>query len=324
MKLIIAFAVLIVSISAASDQELWADFKKTHGKTYKSLKEEKLRYNIFQDTVRQIAEHNVKYENGESTYYLAINKFSDITDEEFRAMMMENVASRPSLEGVEQANLTVGAAPESIDWRSKGAVLPVRAQGHCGGCWAFSAVASVEGQAAIKSGSQIPLSVQQLIDCSTSYGNHGCNGGLTISGFKYIQYNGLESEADYPFRGVDTTCKANGYGRSVVKLTGYKQVEASELSLKEAVGTIGPISITVYATLWKSYGGGIFNNELCLGDTLNHGVTAVGYGVENGEKFWTIKNSWGAEWGESGYIRLIRDTNHSCGVEQMASYPIVA
>ncbi|CAG9823016.1 unnamed protein product [Phaedon cochleariae] len=324
MKLIIAFGALIVAINAASDQELWADFKKTHGKTYKSLREEKLRYNIFQDTVREITEHNVKYENGESTYYLAINKFSDMTKEEFKAMLLKNMASRPSLEGMEEANLTVGAAPESIDWRTKGAVLPVRNQGGCGGCWAFSAVASTEGQLAIKSGSQTPLSPQQLIDCSTSYGNEGCNGGLMTSAFEYIQKNGLESDADYPFAEKDNKCKVNDEKKSIVKLAGYKTVAASEAMLKEAVGTIGPISVGVNSDNWQSYGGGIFSNLLCLGFSLDHGVTAVGYGEENGHKFWIIKNSWGEDWGESGYIRLNRDTFHNCGVEKMASYPIVA
>nr|O97397.1 RecName: Full=Cathepsin L-like proteinase; Flags: Precursor [Phaedon cochleariae]CAA76927.1 thiol protease [Phaedon cochleariae] len=324
MKLIIALAALIVVINAASDQELWADFKKTHARTYKSLREEKLRFNIFQDTLRQIAEHNVKYENGESTYYLAINKFSDITDEEFRDMLMKNEASRPNLEGLEVADLTVGAAPESIDWRSKGVVLPVRNQGECGSCWALSTAAAIESQSAIKSGSKVPLSPQQLVDCSTSYGNHGCNGGFAVNGFEYVKDNGLESDADYPYSGKEDKCKANDKSRSVVELTGYKKVTASETSLKEAVGTIGPISAVVFGKPMKSYGGGIFDDSSCLGDNLHHGVNVVGYGIENGQKYWIIKNTWGADWGESGYIRLIRDTDHSCGVEKMASYPILA
>nr|ACP18830.1 cysteine proteinase 1 [Chrysomela tremula] len=323
MKLIIAFAAFVVAINAASDQELWADFKKAHGKTYKSLREEKLRFNIFQDTLREIAAHNAKYESGESTYYLAINQFSDITDEEFRAMLMKNVESRPSLEDMEIANLTVGAAPESIDWRTEGAVLPIRNQEDCGSCWAFSAVAAVEGQAAIKSGSKTPLSVQQLVDCSTEGGNSGCNGGLMNGAFDYIKANGLESDAKYPYTGTDDSCKADK-SSSLVKLTGYKKVASSEASLKEAVGTVGPISVAVYADLWRSYGGGIFNNILCLGFGLDHGVTAVGYGTDNGKKYWPVKNSWGESWGEEGYIRMARDTLHNCGINQQASYPILA
>ncbi|CAH1174077.1 unnamed protein product [Phaedon cochleariae] len=325
MKLIIAFAAVIVAINAASDQELWADFKKTHGKTYKSLREEKLRYNIFQDTLRQIAEHNVKYENGESTYYLAINQFSDMTDEEFKAMLLKNKASKPSLEGLEVANLTVGAAPESIDWRTKGAVLPIRDQGQCGSCWAFSTVASVEGQAAIKSGSQIPLSQQQLVDCATyEYHNSGCDGGYMLRGFEYIRDHSLESEADYPYTARDERCKANDRRKGIVELTGYKTVPATEESLKEAVGTIGPISVAVNSIPWRHYGGGVFNNNACTGLELDHGVTAVGYGTENGLKFWLVKNSWGTGFGESGYIRIIRDSTHNCGVEKDASYPILA
>nr|XP_023025725.1 cathepsin L-like proteinase [Leptinotarsa decemlineata] len=322
MKLFAILASLVVAITAASDQELWVEFKNTHGKSYRSLREEKLRFNIFQEKLREIESHNVKYENGEESYFLAVNQFSDLTKEEFISLLNENIATKPeiSFTPLQEALNESLEAPTAINWVHQGAVLGVKNQGQCGSCWAFSTTGSLEGQSIIKHGRRVSLSEQQLVDCSTS--NNACQGGSMEYAFNYVANYGLETEASYPYRGVRGSCRADS-SRSAIRVRGYASVGRNEQALKNAVGTVGPISVAVEASIWQSYGGGIFNHPECTGYYLNHGVLAVGYGNEDGEDYWLIKNSWGTNWGEGGYIRLIRNRNNQCGVASDGSYPLL-
>ncbi|XP_056643031.1 procathepsin L-like [Diorhabda sublineata] len=319
MKFIVALIALIVAVNAVTIEEAtekWNVFKTTHSKQYHP-KEEQLRFTIFQENLRKIEEHNAKYESGEVSYYFAVTGFADLTSEEFKAMLNSQMSTKPKMNNTNRFVVDPEAdVPDSIDWREKGAVLPVKNQGNCGACWAFSATGALEGQIAIKNGKQQSLSEQQLVDCSTK--NGGCDGGWMDWAFDYVKEHGICSEDSYAYLGVDSGCKTS-CDTVLSTISGYVDVDANEKSLQEAVGTVGPVSIAVSASIeWQLYGGGVFSLFLCNFEQVNHGVLAVGYT----DQYWIIKNSWGTSWGEQGYIRLIKGRNE-CHVSDIASYPVL-
>ncbi|KAI4343022.1 hypothetical protein MLD38_027572 [Melastoma candidum] len=291
----------------------------TYGRVYTDEGEKQRRSQIFNDNVKFIQEFNRR---NDVSYKLAVNKFADLTKEEFLATYANlKVDARPSSSShtnrFRYENFT--AIPKSLDWRSKGVVAPIRDQGTCGACWAFSAVAAIEGITKIKTGKLTPLSVQQLVDCDHS--NSGCSGGLMSPAFEYVQGNGgLVAEDTYPYNAEDGTC--NVRGRPVAKVTGYEQVTRNdEKALLKAVAN-QPVSIGVDANGFQFYSGGVFDGPC---DTyLNHAITAVGYGTVGGKKYWLMKNSWGEDWGEDGYLKIERDVESEtglCGIAMDASYP---
>ncbi|KAG5862255.1 hypothetical protein JTB14_008021 [Gonioctena quinquepunctata] len=309
-------AVVLTVANASTDKEQWVAFKQTHGKTYKSLVEEKTRYAIFQSNLRKIAEHNAKYDNGEETYFLGVNKFADMTPGEFSAMLNLQVAIKPKLNATRHVFAKDLEVPDSIDWTEKGAVLDVKNQGNCGSCWAFSATGALEGQNAILNGKTDPLSEQQLLDCSGSYGNRNCQrGGQMLWAFAYVADNGIATDSAYPYEGEQKSCRYSS--NPTLKIKGYKELARSEEDMQQAVGTIGPISVALNANYLQLYQGGVFNFPLCPFE-LNHGVLIVGYG----KNYWKIKNSWGGSWGENGYFRMVKGSN-MCGIVFDASYPLL-
>eukprot|EP00252_Welwitschia_mirabilis_P027864 TRINITY_DN973_c0_g1_i1.p1 TRINITY_DN973_c0_g1~~TRINITY_DN973_c0_g1_i1.p1 ORF type:complete len:371 (-),score=43.42 TRINITY_DN973_c0_g1_i1:73-1158(-) len=283
------------------------------------------RFDIFKDNVKFIHSHNKDNDN----YKLKLNRFADLTNSEFKSMYLglkdshlrlknseEEESSGKSFRYANKANV-----PASIDWRSKGAVTPIKNQGSCGSCWSFSTVAAVEGINAIKTGKLVSLSEQQLVDCDTS--NSGCNGGLMDNAFQYIIKNGgLVSEDDYPYQGSEGTCsKPNA---ETMTIDGYEDVPQSEAALKKAVAH-QPVSVAIEAggRAFQFYSKGVFTGR--CGYDLDHGVAAVGYGSSGGLDYWIVRNSWGTEWGEDGYIRMQRnigDKRGKCGIAMMASYPV--
>ena len=256
---------------------------------------------------------------------MSVNEFADMTFAEFHTKMTgynakDNSVHRAS--NTDGPHLDVQKLAGSVDWRQKGAVTPVKNQQQCGSCWAFSTTGSTEGAHAIKTGNLVSLSEQQLVDCSAAQGNQGCNGGLMDQGFQYIISNkGITTEAAYPYTAQDGTCK-NGMSAAATLSSFVDVAQGSEADLMKAVN-LGPVSIAIEADqqCFQFYSGGILSDSSC-GMQLDHGVLVVGYGTENNVDYWIVKNSWGASWGESGYIRLIRGKNE-CGIAQAASYPVV-
>ncbi|XP_058110485.1 zingipain-2 [Magnolia sinica] len=313
-----AFLLLPIASSYSDLFESWCD---EYAKTYSSEEEKLHRFRIFQDNLDFITQHN-SLEN--STYTLALNAFADLTHQEFKATRLgfsglparsapRTVLSRP-LEDV----------PDTVDWRKKGAVTPVKDQGSCGACWAFSATGAIEGINKIVTGSLISLSEQELVDCDKSY-NSGCSGGLMDYAFEWVTENhGIDTEGDYPFQGRDSTCLKEKRKRQIVTIDGYVDVPANDESqLLQAVAG-QPVSVGLCGSerAFQLYSKGIFNGPCST--SLDHACLLVGYGSENGVDYWIMKNSWGESWGMSGYIHMLRNSGNSegvCGIYKLASYP---
>ncbi|KAF3790506.1 Cysteine proteinase [Nymphaea thermarum] len=304
--------------------ESWCD---RHGKVYNSHEEKLHRFRVFQDNLAFITNHN---RNSNSSYNLGLNQFADLTSAEFRASRLglapaiASVTRRPSTEVLFDGAVG-GDIPASVDWRKEGAVTPVKDQGSCGDCWAFSATGAIEGINKIVTGSLISLSEQELCDCDGSY-NSGCNGGLMDYAFKWIiQNQGLDTEADYPYRGVQSTCRREKLNQRVVTIDSYSDIPAkNEKLLLQAVAK-QPVSVGICGSerAFQLYSKGIFSGPCST--SLDHAVLVVGYGSENGKDYWIVKNSWGASWGMSGYAHMLRtsgDPQGICGINMLASYPI--
>lgn len=277
---------------------------------------------------KTIAKHNAEFLKGHHTYHLKMNRFGDLLSHEFKGLMngynfeMKNKSGLVGATFIPPANL---AMPKSIDWRNHGAVTPVKNQGNCGSCWSFSATGALEGQFFRKTGKLVSLSEQNLIDCSMAFGNNGCQGGLMDYAFDYIKKNhGIDTEESYPYEAKDRKCRYKDSNKGAEDV-GFVDIERNEEALKVALATVGPISIAIDAegSMFQFYGGGVYMNKQCSSEELDHGVLAVGYGTDKGEDYWLVKNSWGSDWGESGYIRMARNKNNMCGVASYPSYPLV-
>lgn len=313
-----------------TDDEVMAIYEawlSKHGKAYNGLGEKERRFEIFKDNLRFIDEQNSA---GNRTFKLGLNRFADLTNEEYRSTYLgtkPNLKKRVSKRTSDRYEPRVGdSLPDSVDWRKEGAVVDVKDQGSCGSCWAFSTVSAVEGINKIVTGDLISLSEQELVDCDTTY-NEGCNGGLMDYGFEFIIDNGgIDTEEDYPYKAVDGRCDSYRKNAKVVSIDSYEDVPVnSEKALAKAVAN-QPVSVAIEGggREFQLYVSGVFTGK--CGTALDHGVTAVGYGTENGLDYWIVRNSWGASWGEAGYIRMERNlvgtAKGKCGIAMEASYPI--
>nr|QBH22531.1 papain-family protein [Oldenlandia affinis] len=302
---------------------LFESWIEKHGKIYESIEEKLHRFEIFKDNLKHIDERNKAVAN----YWLGLNEFSDLSHEEFKKMYLGlKIEGSPRKRQSEEefTYRDVEVIPKSVDWRKKGAVTPVKNQGSCGSCWAFSTVAAVEGINQIVTGNLTSLSEQELIDCDTTY-NNGCNGGLMDYAFSFIVSNGgLHKEDDYPYLMEEGTCDEKRDLSEVVQISGYHDVPTnSEENLLKALAH-QPLSIAIEASGrdFQFYSGGVFDGH--CGTELDHGVAAVGYGSTKGMDYIIVKNSWGSKWGEKGFIRMKRNTGKPeglCGINKMASYP---
>ena len=258
------------------------------------------------------AEYNKINANPDNTFVVGHNMFSTMTEFEAKKMM-GRLPNKSQLEEETFDETAVQAA--QVDWRKKGAVNPVQNQGQCGSCWAFSSSAAMEGAHFIKTGKLVKLAESQLVDCDTSC--NGCNGGLEAYAFQYAQSNPMELETSYPYVAKSRHCKAKAK-KGVVRATSHASVKHKSVSALKAAISAGPTCVAVDAAnqYFQGYTGGILNN--CGGgNNLDHAITAVGYGSENGVDYAIVRNSWTSSWGEEGYIRMALDIQSgegACGL----------
>ncbi|XP_030250976.1 cathepsin L1-like [Sparus aurata] len=312
---------LCLGAAAMLDSRLdlqWDLWKKTHKKTYQNEVEEVSRRELWEENLMLITKHNLEASLGLHTYEMGMNHMGDLRPEEMGCFIPPTDIKRTPFNFT---GISDTAVPASIDWRKKGYVTKVKDQGDCRSCWAFSAVGALEGQLFKKTGKLVDLSPQNLVDCSFEYGSHGCRGGWMHLAFQYVIYNnGINSEASYPYIGQESQCHYDSRYPAAT-CSGYNWLpKGDEKTMKHALATIGPISVVVNSQGMKFYKKGVYNDPSCS-KQLDHAVLAVGYGKLNGQDYWLVKNSWGRNWGERGYILMARNKNDQCGIAQEAIYP---
>lgn len=306
----------------ATVDSIFTKWTVEHNKTYSSPKERVFRLAIFFSNLLKIEASNAK-----NTHTEKLNRFADLSPAEFRSKYL----GFKSTGRVRQETAFVApikANPKSVDWvtATPAIVNAVKDQGQCGSCWAFSATTALESRWAQDKGTLNNLAEQQLVDCSGSYGNQGCNGGLMGQAFQYIKAKGQEGTASYAYRARDGKCKYNA-ANVLAHITAYNDVAKNNGLALETASAAHVVAVAVDAQQWSFYHSGIFKN---CGTSLDHGVAVVGYGNDaaSGSDYWLIRNSWAASWGESGYIRILKlNVNNAgsgtCGVRMMASIPTV-
>lgn len=351
------FSIVLIGIAliavVTADQAAWESFKLRHGKKYKNAVEERVRMKNFMNNLKEIAEHNdlfksgvVRFEKGKSNdsnivnfssirsnifnRQKGLNEFSDMSHDELQSKMNGYSANDESFCGGldypgEPIHVVPHGAtvPKAVDWRERGAVTPVKNQGLCNTCWAFSSCGALEAARFLKTGRLIALSAQNLLDCVYPYAEQ-CYIGTYRIAYDHIRRNGgIETEQSYPYVGEKTQCtyNSNNWGANV---RGHVRIACgNETALAHALATVGPVTVAINAELMYHYKSGVFSNPKCS-QQMNHEILAVGYGTneEDGD-YYIIKNSWGTSWGENGFLKLARNQDNLCGVANDAGYPVV-
>lgn len=309
----------------------WKLFKMQYGKSYATSEEDQYRFKTFLERKHSIAEHNSRYEKGEVTYKKGLNKFSDMAPHELasrmngcgsvnRTIFKKNI--QPKKIHIRAKNATL---PDRIDWREKGAVTPVKDQGACQASWAFSVTGALEGRYFLKKGDLKSFSEQNLIDCTSIYGNDGCCGGDIAISFYYVELQGgIDLEEDYPYTEEKGDCNYVENG-AILTDSGYERVNPNDENALMSAVSEGPVSAVIHVNLdsFMDYQGGIYYEYEENEKDLFSEVLVVGYDSEDGNDFWIVKNSLGDQWGEEGYLKIARNKSNNCGIASEASFPLI-
>jgi len=321
----------LVNVLSKPTHTLFEEYINDYGVTFFTEEFRQKKFETFSANVELIKSLNEKYPRTQFN----LNKFALLTQEEFKAKYLSPLnpirpANAPELRGSGKA------VPDSFDWRDNKipVVTPVKDQGACGSCWAFSTTGNIEGQWALSTKQTVvSLSEQNLVDCDhhcMTYENEkscdsGCDGGLPPNAYAYVIDNkGIDTEASYSYEGYDQSCKFKA-ATVGAKISNWTFVSKDEGDMAEVLISQGPLSVAVEADMWQFYIGGVF--YLPCGTSLDHAVLLVGYGTETDVffqtmPFWTVKNSWGDDWGTSGYIFVERG-NGKCGINTYVTSSLV-
>jgi cathepsin L len=320
MKLFNILMLFLYFVGVCANFDHFRSWMRKYDVTYKSYNQLTYSYDIWKNNYDKVNEHNSK-----NTFQLEMNRYGDkyLCNQHIYA---NRVLSSQEYTDPELFPYNINNLPKSVDWRNKSVVTNIKDQGQCGSCWAFSTVGSIEGQHALKTGHLVSLSESQIVDCCHIGGVAGCGGGFMTDAFQCVmQEKGLDTESSYPYVPLDENCAlSNGTVGATIK--GYVNVTGGEHGLQIAVATVGPISVAIDASgfSFQMYKSGVYYEPECSPTFLDHAVLVVGYGTtNNGTDYWVVKNSWGQNWGENGYIRMSRNRDNNCGIATIPSYPLV-
>ena len=320
-KFLIVFVFALVASNVDVDTIMFQQFQKfikKYHKRYASINEYLARFEVFKRNVMAAFTENASYQTG-------ITKFSDLTQQEFAKTYLNLNYDAMAVANFNPYVVQVkNAAPDAWDWREKGYVSPVKDQGSCGSCWAFSTVGNLEGLYYKGKGKMVTMSEQMLVDCDTY--DSGCNGGLMENTFTWLKENGgIMTDTDYPYKGRKGTCQSDETKYVDMQITGYTKLGSGsstwdpvdEDEIKEFLYETGPLAVALNANPLQTYSSGILDktSSQCPTSGMNHAVTMVGYGHDDSQDkdYWIVKNSWGKNWGEDGYFRIRRGTG-CCGI----------
>ncbi|NXA43107.1 CATS protein, partial [Eudromia elegans] len=270
----------------------WQLWRKVHGKEYRDEQEAGRRRVTWERNLRLVTLHNLERSLGLRSYELAMNHLADMSREEVAALLTGLEAPRNRSRSRSWRPPRGPPAPATVDWRDQGCVTPVKNQGACGSCWAFSAAGALEGQLRRRTGRLVSLSAQNLLDCSGAYGTHGCAGGFMTAAFQYVRDNGgIDSDAAYPYTAQNGSCRYNASARAATCSAYVELPPADEAALRDAVAAVGPVAVAVDATqpTFFLYRSGVYDDPRCTQE-VNHGVLVVGYGTLDGKDYWLVKN----------------------------------
>lgn len=332
MKIVALLALVGIALAVHSEDEyrfLFSKWQQQHGKSYQSY-EEGYRYAVFKLNLDKIE----KYMQGNTGTVLEMNAFGDLSHEEFAARYLSHKFERRPKFSIPIYHPVGDDLPAEVDWLKDGAVTPVKDQGQCGSCYAFSAVGSMEGAWFMKNKKLVSLSESQIVDCSSTskYGNEGCNGGQMYASIQYVIDNGgIDTEDSYKYQPTQRKCayKASTIGATMTGM--YNVTEKNEKDLADALAHKGPVAVAIDASsfAFQFYSTGIYAPTDCSETELDHGVTLTGYNADptlsKDKQYWIIKNSWGTSWGRAGghpgYMWLQMNHNR-CGVATEATVAI--
>ena len=311
----------LASAEMSAEMTSYMNYISQHSKSYENMQEFYDRFQLFQQAEASIAELNSA--NSRATF--GHNQFSDWTHQEYVSMLGLRFEETPELYINKTANVE-STNGDSFDWRDQsGVVTPVKDQGQCGSCWAFSATEAVESAYVIAGNEQVIMSPQELVDCSKGLlSNHGCNGGMYYHGWKWEESHMTMRESDYPYvsgttKEAQSTCNYDE-SKGVVYTTGYNQVSADVDSIKNAIKTVGPVSIAINAEtkVFQTYKSGIITESDGCPTKIDHAVLAVGYGYDGDQGYFIVRNSWNTTWGDEGYVKLgMAEGAGVCGMNQV-------
>lgn len=305
--------------------EEFESFMGVHGKVYRDDDEKWERFKVFKDNLAYIRVVNLE----NHSWTLAPNYFSDMTFEEFSNMQLdgllnEEIDNNFALDFGTYNKMPLNL-PNSVDWRAKNAVTPVKNQQSCGCGWAFATTASIEAVWEINGHPLISLSEQQLVDCSSTFGNKGCSGGTIVNALKYTIASGLANETAYPYAASTNKCSKAKAALIAAKISSYNSVQSSSSNALMTAVVSQPVAVAVDAnpSFWQFYSSGVIDGN--CGTTVNHNVLVVGYFTIAGQTpYYVCKNSWGPNWGLSGYVQVsIVDGLGTCGIQTSPAYPVV-
>jgi len=326
MKLCLLF-LIVLSLSCTSfsflfvlDKE-WENYKIKYAKSYKNPLEDQMRMRLWRMNSKMVARHNEKIPTRGVSYEMEVNKFSDFTKAELQRLTGLKI---PNRRPAPIAQLPPPSLKNTVDWRELGNVTGVKDQGNCGSCYAFSSVGAIEGAHFIANKKLVSLSEQQIIDCDPT--EQGCEGGFMDHVYEYlIEKDGIESEATYPYRGSDNGTCSFAKNSVAATVTSFSSIPEDEDALKDAVATLGPVSVGIHAEYSLiHYKSGVYFSASCNFFRINHAVLVVGYGNEGGNDYWLVKNSWGTNWGEEGYVKMSRNRGNNCEIAPYATIPTSA